>query len=343
MIYPGKEPIRAQTAPSKEALTGLPNGARLILAPLCGITTAVFRKICFDRGAEMAVTEMICAEAVSRGKLDHVRALKGLDAGEGPLSAQIFGADPEQMGRTAEWLSSFNPEYVDINFGCPVKKIVKKNGGSAVLRDLKLLGEICRAVVRCSKVPVSAKVRAGWSKPSETEIREISRTVEDAGVSMLTVHARTKNQGYAHKADWDLIAAARDAVNIPVVGNGDLKNAEDVISMGQRTGCDAVMIGRAAIGNPWVFAEMKARLDGKQYTPPSTRERLCTLVDHVRRSVEVNGEPLGVINTRKNTAAYLKSVPGARRLRSELMLVASFSELEDKLEEFMGQKDIRLD
>lgn len=339
MIYPGNNPIDARSA-ARRPLAGLPNGARLILAPLCGITTAVFRKICFDRGAEMAVTEMICSDAVSRGRLDHVRAIKGLDAGEGPLSLQMFGAEPEQMGITAEWLSGFNPEYVDINFGCPVRKIVKKNGGSAVLKDLKLLGEICRAVVVRSRVPVSAKVRAGWGKPSDVEIRDIARTAEDAGVSMLTVHARTRNQGYGHKADWDLIAAAKDAVNIPVVGNGDVKNADDMIAMVERTGCDAVMVGRAAIGNPWVFTELKARLDGERYEPPSARERLRTLIEHVRRSVEANGEPLGVVNTRKTTAAYLKNVPGARRLRGELMRVVGLSELEDELEAFMEQMDI---
>ena len=187
-------------------------------------------------------------------------------------------------------------------------------------------------------MPVSAKVRAGWGKPSGAEIQEIARAVEDAGVSMITVHARTRSQNYAHEADWDLIAAAKDAVTIPVVGNGDVRSADDMIAMGERTGCNAVMVGRAAIGNPWVFAEMKARLDGAPYEPPSTRERLRTLLEHVRRSVEVDGEPLGVVNTRKNTAAYLKSVPGARRLRDELMRVCGLAELEDKIEEYLGNK-----
>lgn len=343
MIYPGdaQVPLRAdprahaQAPGRRKAPAGLPNGARLILAPLCGITTAVFRKICFDRGAEMAVTEMICSEAVGRGKHDRVRAIKGLDIEAGPLAVQIFGAEPERMGETAAWLSALRPQYVDINFGCPVKKIVKKNGGSAVLKDLKLMGAICRAVVERSRVPVSAKVRAGWDHPSAAKIKEIARVVEDAGVSVLTVHARSRNQSYAQKADWELIAAAKDAVSIPVVGNGDVKNADDMITMSDSTGCDAVMVGRAAIGNPWVFAEMKSRLDGTAYTDPSPRERVSTLLEHVRMSVEADGEPLGLINTRKTTAAYLKNIPGARRLRRELMGVLGLDEFENRLGDFI--------
>lgn len=319
-------------APS--ALPGLPNGARLVLAPLCGITTSVFRKICFDRGAEMAVTEMISSEAVSRGKHKKIRAIKGLNVNEGPLSIQIFGSDPGIMSTTAAWLSEYEPEYVDINFGCPVKKVVKKNAGSAILKDPRLLGAICRAVVRASKRPVSAKVRAGWGGPDDVNIRDIARTVEDSGISMLAVHARTRKQNYSDKADWELIARAKAAVSIPVVGNGDVKTPDDLVAMSEITGCDAVMIGRAVVGNPWLFGEMRARLDGTLYQPPSARERIQTLIEHVRESVALNGEPLGVINTRKLTAAYLKRVPDARRLRGELMQALSLAEVEDLLGAF---------
>jgi nifR3 family TIM-barrel protein len=315
-------------AASALAPPGLPNGARAILAPLCGITDAVFRRICLEHGADMTVTEMISSEAMTRGKVDTVRSLRGLDVDDGPLSLQIFGGDPERMGNTAATLSALGPAYIDMNFGCPVRKIVAQNGGSAVLRDLGLLGRICRQVARRSRVPVSAKIRAGWDKPSGSKIRDIARTIEDAGVSMLAVHARTRKQGFAGKANWDLIAEAVDAVDIPVVGNGDVTCADDFSAIAAHTGCHAVMIGRGAIGNPWVFAQIRARLDGTRYRAPAPRERVDILLRHVRERVDADGEPHGVITSRKFMGAYVKHLPGARDLRGSMMGVATMTELE---------------
>lgn len=343
MIYPESSPINRnlsslsppEPAPATEILAGLPNGARLILAPLCGITTSMFRKICYRRGADMAVSEMISSEALIRGRYDKIRAVIGLDVTEGPLSLQFVGGNPERMGDAAARLSELNPEYVDINLGCPVRKIVRRNGGSAVLKNVKLLGEICSQVVRRSRVPVSAKIRAGWDKPSGEKIREISRTVEDSGVSMLAVHARTRQQDFSEQADWRLIAAAKDAVSIPVVGNGDVKNADDVVDMSRKTGCDAVMIGRAAIGNPWVFEEARARLDERRYSPPTPGERIGVLLEHVRGAIKLQGEPLGIIATRTVMSAYVKRLPGARQLRGTLSRINSYAELEDLLESYL--------
>lgn len=314
----------------------LPNGARVILAPLCGITTAPFRRICLERGADMAVTEMISSDAVTRGRDAHCRAIRGLDMDDRPLSLQIFGADPERMGETAAVLSdTYRPEYIDMNFGCPVKKIVTRNGGSGVLRDLDLLLRICEAVVSRSSVPVSAKIRAGWDRPTGAGVSAIARTIEDAGVTMLAVHARTKKQGFAGAANWDLIAAAREAVSIPVVGNGDVKEADDVIAMQQQTGCDAVMIGRAAIGNPWIFEEVRCRLEGRPYRAPTPRERVEVLLRHVREAVRLEGEPGGLINARKVMAAYVKHLPNARELRGTLMQLTRLAELEDVLAAYL--------
>jgi len=323
------EPVPGTSGAPEGVPVGLPNGARAILAPLCGITDAVFRKICLDSGADMVVTEMISSEAMTRGKEDTVRSLKGLDAGEGPLSLQIFGGDPERMGRTAAAMSDLEPAYVDMNFGCPVRKIVSQHGGSAVLRDLDLLGRICRAVVEQSAAPVSAKIRAGWDKSSGERIRDITRVIEDAGVSMVAVHARTRKQGFTGKANWDLIAAAKDSVSIPVVGNGDVNDADDFFAMVRHTGCDAVMIGRGAIGNPWLFTEIRSRLDDVEYEPPSPRDRVDVLLGHVWRKVEMDGEPWGVITARKTMATYVKHLPGARELRGTLMQITTFKELED--------------
>jgi len=322
-------------AASQLGPAGLPNGARVILAPLCGITDAVFRRICLERGADMAVTEMVSSEAMTRGKENTVRSLMGLDVGDGPLSVQIFGGDPERMGKTAAVLSALDPEYIDMNFGCPVRKVVAQNGGSAVLKDLDLLGRICREVVRRSRVPVSAKIRAGWDKPSGARIRDIARTVEDAGVAMLAVHARTRKQGFAGRADWDLVAEAVDAVDIPVVGNGDVTTADGFFEISNHTGCAAVMIGRGAIGNPWLFSEISARLGSREYSPPRPRERAKVLLRHVRQEVEMDGEPRGVITSRKVMGAYVKHLPGARDLRGAMMKATTLAALENLFRDYI--------
>jgi nifR3 family TIM-barrel protein len=300
-------------------LPGLKNGARLILAPLCGITTAPFRRICLEQGADMVVTEMVSSEAVTRGKSEDCKATRGLDMSEGPLSIQIFGGNPVRMGETAARLSARSPEYIDMNFGCPVKKIVNGGGGSAVLREVDLLGEICREVVRRSSVPVSAKIRAGWDRPTGEKVRELARTIEDAGVSMLALHARTRQQGFTGRANWELIAEAKQAVSIPVIGNGDVRSADDVARIVEQTSCDAVMIGRAAIGNPWIFQEVKTILSGGEFTPPTPRQRVAVLLRHVGEAARLDGEPGGVIASRKVMAAYLKRMPDVRALRAGLM------------------------
>lgn len=318
-------------------LKGLSNGARVILAPLCGVTTAPFRRICLEQGADMVVTEMISSEAMTRDREKDCKAIDGLDMSNGPLSLQIFGGDPVRMGETAARLSEMEPEFVDMNFGCPVKKIVNGNGGSAVLKDVDLLGNICREVVRRSSVPVSAKIRAGWDRPTGEKVRELARTIEDAGVAMIAIHARTRAQGFSGEANWDLIAETRHAVSIPVIGNGDVRGADDVLRMEAHTNCDAVMIGRAAIGNPWIFDEVKTRLDGREYAPPTPRERVAVLARHVREAVAISGEPGGVVSSRKVMGAYLKRVPHARLLRGALMQARSVFEVEDLLDRYLAE------
>jgi tRNA-dihydrouridine synthase B len=285
----------------------------------------------------MVVTEMISSDALTRGKEDNVRAMNALDVGRGPLSLQIFGGDPVRMGETADRLSRLRPEYIDINFGCPVRKIVAQRGGAAVLRDLDLLSRICREVVRRSHVPVSAKIRAGWDKSSGEKIREIVRTIEDAGVSMLTVHARTRKQGFSGQADWDLIAEAKTAVSIPVAGNGDVVSADAFHGMYRHTGCDAVMIGRGSIGNPWLFEEIRAELAGERFTPPGPRERVEVMLSHVRGRVEIEGESVGMITSRKVSAPYVKRLPGARELRGKMMRTTRLAELEQLLHSYLEE------
>jgi len=334
---PGRLPSReivAGTAPAPAHLlpkNGRPlDGIRVVLAPLCGFTDAVFRRICLDRGADLVVSEMISSDGFVRNSRQ-IRALHYLDMKDGPLSLQIFGADPDAMGETAAVLSELRPRYIDMNFGCPVRKIVNQNGGSAVLKDLRLLEVICRRVVERSRVPVSVKIRSGWDKPAAGNVADIARVIEDSGVSMITIHARTKTQAFKEKADWLLIKTVKEAVSIPVVGNGDVTDAESYLRMVEMTGCDAVMIGRAAIGNPWIFGEVRAAIEGRGFTAPGTRERVESLLAHVRLNVKNDGEPLGLITARRAMTAYLKRVPNARDVRSRIMTCTRMDELEEAL------------
>jgi tRNA-dihydrouridine synthase B len=312
------------------------HGVDVILAPLAGITDAVFRRICLGYGADMVVTEMISAYGLGEYR-SRLRAVRDLDTREGPIAIQIFGADPEIMGNAAAELSALKPRLIDINLGCPVRKVVRRNGGAALLKDLKLLGNICRTVVRRSSVPVSAKIRAGWDDASAGNVCDIARIIQDAGVSVLTVHARSKKQAFKGEANWSLISAVKETVSIPVVGNGDVRTAADFSRMKKETACDAVMIGRGAIGNPWIFSEIRAALASEKFIPPSTQERLGTLLAHLRQSVESLGETLGIITSRKVMAAYARYVPGARGLRSKLLRCWSLSEVSAVIEGYLQE------
>ncbi len=338
---PSRELV-SRTAPTPGRLmaaNGNPmEGVHIVLAPLCGVTDAVFRKTCMEHGADLAVSEMISSEGLVRNS-GHIDSLRHLEMSDGPLSLQIFGANPEVMGEAAAILSQLKPRFVDINFGCPVRKIVKQNGGAAILKDLALLERICRRVVEKSAVPVSAKIRAGWDKPSSESVRDIARVIEDAGVSMIAVHARTKAQAFDGSADWLLIKVVKEAVSIPVVGNGDVTDAESYVGMREATGCDAVMIGRSAIGNPWIFSEIRARIDGREYIPPSFRDRVNGLVSHLRASVGNDGEPFGVIATRRAMVAYLKHVPNARSIRARMMTSTRLADIEEILQTFVDHID----
>ncbi len=333
----------AATAPAPAGLPGVPGrpgGARVILAPLCGITTAPFRRIALACGAELVVTEMVSSEAITRGKRADCRALRGLDPRVGPFAIQIFGGDPERMGETAARLADeFHPVFIDMNFGCPVRKIVRGGGGSAVLRDLDLLGRICRRVVERAGVPVTAKIRAGWDRATGRQVRDIVRVIEDAGVVAVAVHARTRRQAFAGRADWDLIAEAVDAVDIPVVGNGDVRSPDDAERMVRHTGCAAVMIGRAAIGNPWILGAVRARFDGRPWRDPDLATRIATLRWHAREAVALEGEPGGLVAMRRTMAAYVKHMPQARELRGRLMQVTRLDELEAVLRERLDAGD----
>jgi len=325
------EPENIRIASSRDLLAGI----EVVLAPLAGITDWIFREICFRYGADMAVSEMISSDAITR-QAGPLRAMRHLDESRGPLALQIFGADPARMAETAALLSEYKPLLIDLNFGCPVRKIVKGKGGAALLRDIPLLARICRDVVRRSRVPVSAKIRTGWDTSDPTLLAEIARVIEGEGLSMITVHARTRAQAHSGAADWNLIEMVKQAVSIPVIGNGDVKCADDYFNMKNQTGCDAVMIGRAAIGNPWIFAEIKARLQRDRFEPPTSGDRIEVLLDQLRLSVQELGEPLGIISVRRVIASYLKFLPGARGLRGALMSLERLEDIENVLNLYLN-------
>jgi len=338
----GSRDLVAATAPAPAGLRAPAedplNGVRVALAPLCGITDAIFRRVCLDRGADMVTTEMISSEGLVRNSA-RIRSLAHVDMSEGPLSLQIFGADPEVMGESAAILSELGPRFLDMNFGCPVRKIVTKNGGSAVLKDTRLLHRICARVVARSQVPVSAKIRSGWDKSTAATLREVGRAIEEAGVSAIAIHARTKRQAFQGKANWELIRILKDAVSIPVIGNGDVVDAASYFRIKAETGCDAVMVGRGAIGNPWVFEEIHAAISGRDFESPTPRERVRVLLDHVRQAVAHLGEPNGLVLTRKIMAAYLKRLRNVRDLRGKLMTCTRLSDLEELLARYLETLD----
>jgi len=310
-------------------------GIDLVLAPLAGITDSVFREICRSYGADMTVTEMISAEGIMRHP-HRLRAIRNLDACDHPLAIQLFGSDPDVMGCAAAVLSRWGPRFIDLNFGCPVKKVISSNSGAAVLKDPGRLKDICANVVNRSGVPVSIKIRSAWSGTDSRRLELIGRASAETGVSCITLHARSREQAFRGRADWELIRILKESTAVPVVGNGDVKSADDYFEMKTLTGCDAVMIGRAAIGNPWIFAEIKNRLHNKRHAPPSVRERIGALLSHLERTVEAVGEPMGLITSRKISAAYVKYLPNARKLRSRLMQCTRLSQARECAADYLA-------
>src|SRR6476620_5488431 len=245
----------------------------LYLAPMAGVSESPFRRLCARFGADVVITEFLSAEGIRRenqATLDKLR----FGSDERPIGIQIFGADPQAMGEAARLVTDvFQPEFIDINFGCPVKKVVKRNGGSGCLRDLDLVQGVIRAVTAGTHLPVTVKIRSGWNEEMRDPVG-IALRCQDAGARTLTLHARTRTQMYTRHARWEEIAAVTQALEIPVIGNGDITNPQDAIRMREQTGCDAVMVGRGAFGQPWIFNQAKALLAGEPMpASPSVEER----------------------------------------------------------------------
>jgi nifR3 family TIM-barrel protein len=312
----------------------------LYLAPMAGVSESPFRQLCHEHGADVVVTEFLSAEGIRRENEATVRKL-AFGATERPIGVQIFGADPVAMGEAARFVSDvFEPEFIDINFGCPVKKVVRRNGGSGCLRDLDLVQQVIRAVAAATHLPVTCKIRSGWNEEMRDPV-QIALRCQDAGVRAIALHPRTRTQMYTGSARWEEIAAVVDALDIPVIGNGDIKTAEDAVRMRQQTGCAGVMIARGSYGQPWIFAQVKDLMAGRPMRPaPSVAERFAIALHHARMVMAYETDPRGAaLEFRKHLGWYAKGLHGGAELRKRLYAVTSFGEVEGIFGDYLANAD----
>ena len=308
----------------------------LYLAPMAGVSESPFRRLCRRFGADVVVTEFLSAEGIRRenpATLDKLRF--GPD--ERPIGVQIFGADPVAMGEASALVTDvFQPEFIDINFGCPVKKVVKRNGGSGCLRDLDLVQTVIRSVAASTHLPVTVKIRSGWSEQTRDPV-SIGLRCQDAGARALALHPRTRTQMYSGAARWEEIAALVQALEIPVIGNGDIKTAEDAVRLQRETGCAAIMIARGSFGQPWIFDQTRALLEGKaKPSAPPVERRFEIALEHARMAEAYEADPRGAaIEFRKHLGWYVKGVHGSADLRRKLHAVESLSQVEDVFAEYL--------
>ena len=321
----------------------LKNG--LFLAPLAGVSDRPFRDICRRHGAEYTVSEMVSAKALcyeqATKRLDKIRTapLASVYSYELPMAIQLFGSEPEFMARAASLIESgeylgregdARPIAIDINMGCPVHKVVGNGEGSALMKDPRLAGEIVRAVVKAVNLPVTVKIRAGWDQNS-INAPEVAKILEDAGASLIAVHGRTRSQMYAPSSDNKVIAEVKKSVSVPVVGNGDIYSADDAVRMIEETDCDGVMIARGALGNPWIFEEISARLEGREYVFPTAEEKLKEALVQIEQMIKEKGEFVAVAESRKHLSWYTKGMQGAASARSAINSAKTFDEMKEIL------------
>lgn len=309
---------------------------KVLAAPLAGVSSPPFRTLAIELGAALVYTEMISSEGVircQRKTLDMAR----FGAGERPIGVQIFGARPEAMGRAAAIIrTDFAPDLIDINLGCPVRKVVGKNGGAAVLKDISLARDIMQAVVEGARsIPATIKIRTGWDDRNPVYL-EAGRAAEESGIAAIALHARSRAGAFAGKADWTAIAALKKALRIPVIGNGDVFSAEDAARMLDTTDCDAVMVGRASMGNPHIFAEINEHLRTRQAIKPlAAEEHLAIARRHAELMIADFGPRRGAIKMRKFLAWYVRGLRGATALRRELVHVESLEDIDRIIESYL--------
>ncbi len=305
------------------------------LAPMAGVTDAAMRLLCREQGAAWAVSEMLSAKGwvMSRGKNRNALDLLKKLPGEGVVGLQLFGSEPEYMAEAARQLAGRGFQFFDVNFGCPAPKITGNGEGSAMMRNPKKISAVVRALADATKLPVTVKIRSGWDDDAVNAV-EIAGICADSGAKAITVHARTRAQQYAGKADWRVIRDVKRAVPVPVFGNGDVCSGSDAMRMLNETGCDAVVVGRAAQGNPWVFREIAAAMRGASVEPPTPQERVETALRHYALEIELFGEKLALLEMRKHIAWYVHGMPGAAAFRVKINGLKDAAAVQQALRDF---------
>ena len=306
----------------------------VFLSPMAGVTDLPFRTICKEKGCGMLYTEMINAKALCYDD-ENTKKMLRMDKDEHPVAVQIFGSDPEFMGKAAIIMNQYPNEILDINMGCPAPKVIKNGDGSALMRNPKLAAEVLTAVVKNSEKPVTLKIRKGWDDDSVNAV-EIAKIAEECGISALAIHGRTREQFYSGKADWDIIAEIKQAINIPVIGNGDVFEVEDAVNMLEKTKCDAIMIGRGAQGNPWIFNRINHYMKTGEILPePTLEEKITTAIRHMNLAVAEHGDYVAVREMRKHIGWYLKGLKNSAKYRDQINKITDYKEVIAMLEEYM--------
>ena len=304
----------------------------LILAPMAGVTNQPFRIICKEFGAGLVCTEMASSRAIFHNDIK-TRRLLNVQGEKRPISMQIFGSDEETISYAAKYISKM-ADIVDINMGCPAPKVVKNGDGSKLLLDLKKAEKIIKAVVNNSKVPVTLKFRKGWDKEHIVAV-EIAKIAEDAGGSAITIHGRTRSEFYSGKSDLEIIKQVKQAVKIPVIGNGDIVDEESALKMFEKTGVDGIMIGRGSFGNPWIFKRIKYFLEtGTRFPEPTNQEKLDTIKKHIDLAVQEKGEEIAIKELRKHISWYTKNLKNSSEFRNEINKIETKQDLTNKIEEY---------
>lgn len=309
----------------------------LLLAPMEDVSDPPFRAVCKKHGADLMYTEFISSEGLIRDALKSRQKLDIYEE-ERPVGIQIFGGDEEAMAISAAIVDTVNPDLLDINFGCPVKKVVCKGAGAAVLKDIDLMVRLTKAVIKSTSVPVTVKTRLGWDFDS-INIMEVAERLQDIGVQALSIHGRTRSQLYKGEADWNYIAEVKNnpRIHIPIFGNGDIDSPEKALEYKNKYGIDGIMIGRAAIGYPWFFREVKHYFaTGEILAPPTIEERVEVIKQHLHASVKWKGPKLGIFEMRRHYANYLKGIPNIKPLRSKLVILNTAEEIEEELDASMS-------